>query len=299
MRSRYKKILLSTCIPAIALSTIAYSPVSHAGFEWTPPEQNNVVPEYVEDSIIEDYLIEETEIDVITEPVEAEIEDDVLQAIEIKVLDSSLLENDPAPEIKYAPEETVVIKTIEPIEEKEVIILEAEPEFEIEKQEKAPIIMYEPEEKAKPDAKKPLILNPYPIAQKEEAKAEETVEIMVSMPEAESPAPIIIEKEAKKAISWNPPQSFDVIEGFGKAMPLALALRQIVPPQYAFSFNNGINPGTLISWEGGKPWNEVLTSALAPLLIKADIKAKKVVLSTTKTSESSSPAKKKLNFQKK
>lgn len=48
-------------------------------------------------------------------------------------------------------------------------------------------------------------------------------------------------------------------------MPLALALRQIVPPHYAFSFGKGVNPGTLISWEGGRAWNKTLQDALAKI----------------------------------
>lgn len=54
------------------------------------------------------------------------------------------------------------------------------------------------------------------------------------------------------------------ISGFGKDMPLALALRQIVPPEYQYAFADGVNPGTRISWQGGRPWDEVLSAALSP-----------------------------------
>ena len=52
--------------------------------------------------------------------------------------------------------------------------------------------------------------------------------------------------------------SFKLAEGFGSEIPLAMALRQVVPADYAFSFGNGVNPGYRISWNGGKPWNEVV-----------------------------------------
>ncbi len=74
-----------------------------------------------------------------------------------------------------------------------------------------------------------------------------------------------IEKAHVEDIFWIPPEQFNVIEGFGDDMPLALALRQIVPPRYAFVFGDKINPGMLVSWRGGKAWNLVLEDALKPL----------------------------------
>ena len=58
---------------------------------------------------------------------------------------------------------------------------------------------------------------------------------------------------------------FDVHEGFGSDVPLALALTQIVPAQFAYNFVGNVDPGVRISWSGGKPWNAVLQEALAPL----------------------------------
>lgn len=55
------------------------------------------------------------------------------------------------------------------------------------------------------------------------------------------------------------------VEGFGKDIPLAIALREIAPSKYAYSFNPRDLGGAKISWRGGKPWREVLQSALTPL----------------------------------
>ena len=38
MSSRYRRFLLSTCLPAMAVALCASAP-SFAGFEWTPPEK--------------------------------------------------------------------------------------------------------------------------------------------------------------------------------------------------------------------------------------------------------------------
>ncbi len=66
--------------------------------------------------------------------------------------------------------------------------------------------------------------------------------------------------------------------GFGKELPLALAVSQIVPPDYAFSFSNSVNPGDLVSWEGGKAWNAVLNDTLGAVGASASIdEAKKEI----------------------
>ncbi len=74
-------------------------------------------------------------------------------------------------------------------------------------------------------------------------------------------------------------EAFRVIEGFGTDMPLALALRQIVPAKYAFSFDESVNLGAIISWTGGKAWNLVLEDALAPLNITYNVNGNKLKLS--------------------
>lgn len=53
------------------------------------------------------------------------------------------------------------------------------------------------------------------------------------------------------------------VSGFGSDLPLVIALQQVVPAGYQFSFSPGANPGTLVSWEGGKPWKTVLSDMLA------------------------------------
>lgn len=60
------------------------------------------------------------------------------------------------------------------------------------------------------------------------------------------------------------PEGAAPVAGFGRDMPLALAMRQLVPANYGFSFAEGVNPGQRISWSGGKSWNETLGAALRP-----------------------------------
>lgn len=87
----------------------------------------------------------------------------------------------------------------------------------------------------------------------------------------EVPAPVT----AAPASTWTPPANDvaaapvvsepagDVLSGFGSDVPLVIALQQIVPPGYQYSFAAGVNPGVSVSWEGGKSWQQVLADTLA------------------------------------
>lgn len=59
------------------------------------------------------------------------------------------------------------------------------------------------------------------------------------------------------------PAATNMAEGFGKDIPLAIALRQVVPPQYAVSYQPGVDQGKPVTWNGGRPWNEVVSDMLA------------------------------------
>lgn len=52
------------------------------------------------------------------------------------------------------------------------------------------------------------------------------------------------------------------VEGFGKDIPLALALRQVVPPAYIISYEAGVDQGKPVSWNGGSAWTNVVSTML-------------------------------------
>lgn len=66
-------------------------------------------------------------------------------------------------------------------------------------------------------------------------------------------------------------QGFAEALGFGSDLPLVLAMRQFVPPHYAFSFDPAVDQGARVSWNGGRPWNVVLDDALKPLGLAAQV----------------------------
>jgi len=52
--------------------------------------------------------------------------------------------------------------------------------------------------------------------------------------------------------------------GFADNVPLAVALRQLLPPGYDFSIDSGVDMGTLVSFQGGQPWRQTLAGMLRP-----------------------------------
>ncbi len=75
-------------------------------------------------------------------------------------------------------------------------------------------------------------------------------------------------------------ESFTDAVGFGRDLPLALALSQVVPAEYSYSFGLNVDAGTTVSWQGGKPWNEVLQDMLSQSGLRADLRGKQVMVKT-------------------
>ncbi len=245
MCSKYNRLLLSTCIQVLAFGALTSLP-AHAEFKWTPPDES----EYVEDMGPDVFMVgsESSSLEsgsalpeyYDTPRIEHNQAIEIHPPIEIKVLEEN-----------QARKKPVKIKTITLMGGKRGTGL-SEP-------------MLVENSLATEPASPSLILNPYPLEDGNTPPVEEeSVDLLVPTPPAD--------------INWGKEATYEVIEGFGMEMPMALALSQIVPPEYAYSFSAGVNPGIRLSWEGGKAWNEVLSDALAPLGIEASIHGKKVVL---------------------
>lgn len=69
--------------------------------------------------------------------------------------------------------------------------------------------------------------------------------------------------------------------GFGRDLPLALALSQVVPAEYSYAFGKNVNVGASVSWQGGKPWPEVLNDMLAQNGMVAIIDNKQITIQDT------------------
>ena len=58
---------------------------------------------------------------------------------------------------------------------------------------------------------------------------------------------------------------FQMAVGFGHDVPLSFAVRQVIPAHLKVAFGDGVDRSVLVSWKGGRPWNEVLRAAVNPL----------------------------------
>ena len=69
-----------------------------------------------------------------------------------------------------------------------------------------------------------------------------------------------------------PPQAISrpvLARGFGHDVPLAFAIRQIVPATVKVEYGSSVDREVRVSWIGGKPWRQVLDTTLSPLGIHA------------------------------
>jgi hypothetical protein len=91
-----------------------------------------------------------------------------------------------------------------------------------------------------------------------------------------TPAPIAMAPIAAPGDMQGPPSSqtmptapsalhWKMAYGFGTAVPLGFACRQIVPPAVRVTFGPGARPDMVVTWKGGDTWNHVLRDAVAPL----------------------------------
>ena len=83
----------------------------------------------------------------------------------------------------------------------------------------------------------------------------------------------------------------EVLPGFGSGLPLAIALQQVAPAGYQFSFAAGVNPGTPVSWAGGKPWQRVLADMLSPQRLGFNVQNNVIIIDhLTGTNKPTAPA---------
>lgn len=60
------------------------------------------------------------------------------------------------------------------------------------------------------------------------------------------------------------PFNADFVQGFGTDVPLGFAAMQIIPSDKTASFGPGVDANRKVSWQGGRPWRQVLGELIAP-----------------------------------
>ncbi len=134
------------------------------------------------------------------------------------------------------------------------------------------------------------------IVKAQEAPAETTAETPASTAQTDAGAPVVLTNDAgddaaqdtsaqmapmvpATDVAQGSPKAEENYEGFGKDLSLVLALRDIVPAQYAYSFSDPSYAGLSVSWRGGKPWQDVLNDALAAHHLTSSVSGQAVVIS--------------------
>jgi len=78
--------------------------------------------------------------------------------------------------------------------------------------------------------------------------------------------PVSQTQESSPAVVASPAVAEDAAEkplrGFASDIPLDVALRQILPPDYAFTLGQDVDGGQLVSWQGGGLWRQTLQEML-------------------------------------
>lgn len=99
--------------------------------------------------------------------------------------------------------------------------------------------------------------------------------IILSSPTAATPTPrTYLASRARVAAS-----GFKIAQGFGQAIPLRFAVKQIVPAAVAVRYGPGVDPDADVDWAGNAPWNRVLVAAVRPLGLHVTMGAQSVLIS--------------------
>jgi hypothetical protein len=131
---------------------------------------------------------------------------------------------------------------------------------------------------------KKIMINPYPTlnspapARKPGAKP--------------TPAPVQLDTINVSEQSLQPVNiKTKTIDGFGSDVPLVLALHQIVPAKYAYSFSENVDIATTLSWDGmGNNWDYVLAKALSEKGMSAYVTGNTLVITKGKSASAAPQA---------
>lgn len=298
MHSRFFIVALNLIALVGLLATLNGRPAL-AGFEFLP--QGNT--QGAQPAPVNEMMQNMPEDETVSGPSEAPAVEAEMLPLEPLMIEDTAAAPAPAP---VSSEPILKVKTVEPpaprnseianspmLPEPTLVVPEDAPDFPVEavRTPPPPVRRAAPAEIATtapsaPPSSGKLVINPFPKPVKS------TMPVAAPQP-VTRPAPV---KQAMPAPAA--PMTFDDVVGFGSDMPLALALRQVVPPEFSFAFGDGVNPGYRVSWNGGKPWNEVVSEMIEPLNLRATITAKTVHIQTASPENHSAakPAQPEQNF---
>ena len=93
-----------------------------------------------------------------------------------------------------------------------------------------------------------------------------------------APLPGVATPRAPMPLKSHASKTYAQAIGFGRDLPLALAMSQVIPSEFTHSFADNVDTGITVSWEGGKPWNQVLNNMLRPKNLTSVIRNNRVII---------------------
>jgi len=98
-----------------------------------------------------------------------------------------------------------------------------------------------------PDALAPSLSPAAPVAD----AAPQTLTLPVASTQEPASAEVVVSGADEKPL-----------RGFANNVPLEVALRQVLPPDYTFALGSDVDGGLLVSWQGGGLWRQTLQDML-------------------------------------
>lgn len=224
-RRYFKQLLLASSIVSLGLYA---APSAQAAFEWTPPKKVQQPPAAIAEEA-------------------GDMDADMMPSAPVEDVQAE----DPLSEIpveEQAPVEYINDNEVQ--EDLKEIIEEAE-----EKNNITPVAEIPESEKIDTLPENAVVAEPPPAPISDADVTEAAAEAEEVMEEPQPEAPVVVAEPEPEMDNMPDP---NMVQGFGKDLPLIMAVRQIVPTDTPYAFGESLDLSQPVSWQGGASWQDTL-----------------------------------------
>ncbi len=115
------------------------------------------------------------------------------------------------------------------------------------------------------------------------------VQNYVVSPSPRAIAPVVVGGDPEPLVSSSGRSSDGdgAVRGFADSVPLAVAMRQVLPPDHGFSVDPDVGSDVMVSWRGGKSWRQTIKDMIQPAGLSMREREGLVIISRSGASGSS------------